>query len=74
MHLFKEHLGLLPEKLDQHNESREQINSQMNADNLVMDPLDDNFFYNVWEATATNNTSIYRRVFHCVPDDTGKNK
>jgi hypothetical protein len=46
----------------------------LEADNLVMDPLDDSFIDHVWNLTAETNTIIYRNVFHCVPDDSGKKK
>ncbi|ORX62840.1 phospholipase D/nuclease [Hesseltinella vesiculosa] len=59
LHLFKEHLGLLHGHL-----------TEREADEVVMDPLDDEFLENVWNKTAKGNTRIYRRVFHCVPDDT----
>ncbi|CAO3596857.1 unnamed protein product [Absidia cylindrospora] len=71
MHLFKEHLGLLPESVDhQDNGYGEFKYSTLEADNLVMDPLDDAFYRHVWYQTADINTHIYRDVFHCVPDDT----
>ncbi|KAG9048406.1 Phospholipase D1 [Tulasnella sp. UAMH 9824] len=33
------------------------------------DPLDSRFWKDVWCATAVHNTEIYRKVFHCTPDD-----
>ncbi|KAG8716450.1 Phospholipase D1 [Ceratobasidium sp. 423] len=33
------------------------------------DPVCDEFFKDVWAATAIHNTEIYRKVFHCTPDD-----
>ncbi|KAG8909007.1 Phospholipase D1 [Tulasnella sp. 403] len=33
------------------------------------DPLDPKFVNDVWIATAVHNTEIYRKVFHCTPDD-----
>ncbi|KAJ7069910.1 phospholipase D, partial [Mycena amicta] len=33
------------------------------------DPICDEFWKNVWVASATHNTEIYRKVFHAVPDD-----
>ena len=61
MQLFKEHLGILNSGHD-----------KQHQDSLVMDPVHDGFYYNVWTKTAKDNTEIYRRVFRCVPDDTGK--
>lgn len=42
------------------------------SDAIVMDPLDDDFYYNYWHRIAIRNTQIYRSLFRCVPDDTGK--
>ena len=61
MQLFKEHLGILNSGHD-----------KKYQDSLVTDPLHDGFYYNVWAKTAKDNTEIYRHLFHCVPDDTGK--
>lgn len=36
--------------------------------NLLQDPLSPDF-WKLWSETAKENTEIYRRVFHCVPDD-----
>ncbi|CCO37404.1 hypothetical protein BN14_11560 [Rhizoctonia solani AG-1 IB] len=33
------------------------------------DPVCDDFFKDVWVAAAVHNTEIYRKVFHCTPDD-----
>ncbi|KAH7340733.1 hypothetical protein B0J17DRAFT_694350 [Rhizoctonia solani] len=33
------------------------------------DPVCDDFFKDVWVASAVHNTEIYRKVFHCTPDD-----
>ncbi|KAJ7147560.1 phospholipase D [Mycena crocata] len=33
------------------------------------DPICDEFWKNVWVASATHNTEIYRKVFHAIPDD-----
>ncbi|KAI9496363.1 hypothetical protein BDB00DRAFT_758785, partial [Zychaea mexicana] len=61
MQLFKEHLGLLNSGEDKERQ-----------DAIVMDPLHDEFYYGVWTKTAKDNTEIYRTLFKCVPDDTGK--
>ncbi|KAK1750836.1 phospholipase D1 [Echria macrotheca] len=34
----------------------------------MRDPLNDNFYENVWCRAAENNTKIYRRVFRVMPD------
>ncbi|KAJ7163385.1 phospholipase D [Mycena filopes] len=33
------------------------------------DPISDEFWKNVWVASAAHNTEIYRKVFHAIPDD-----
>ncbi|KAF8208791.1 hypothetical protein K438DRAFT_1667027 [Mycena galopus ATCC 62051] len=33
------------------------------------DPICDAFWKDVWVASATHNTEIYRKVFHAIPDD-----
>ncbi|KAG8947797.1 Phospholipase D1 [Tulasnella sp. 424] len=33
------------------------------------DPLDSRFWNDLWCDTAVHNTEIYRKVFHCTPDD-----
>lgn len=33
------------------------------------DPLDENFYYDIWLRTAQRNTSLFREVFRCQPDD-----
>lgn len=66
MQLFKEHLGLVNTSMSK------TFNYEQRQNIAVMDPLDDGFYYNVWKRTAEKNTSIYRELFKCVPDDTGK--
>ncbi|KAK1762948.1 phospholipase D [Phialemonium atrogriseum] len=34
----------------------------------MRDPLNQSFYDDIWSKTAENNTKIYRRVFHCMPD------
>lgn len=66
MQLFKEHLGLLK------NTESESSDYAIRKDVSVMDPLDDEFYFNVWNKTAEGNTLVYRELFKCVPDDTGR--
>lgn len=33
------------------------------------DPLSNEFYYNMWERIADQNTLYFREVFHCQPDD-----
>lgn len=39
-------------------------------DAAALDPLSDHTYNNIWLKRATTNTSIYRQLFRCVPDDT----
>jgi len=81
-HIFKEHLGLLNE--DDHEKvttvcypppltldtfSEQELYELSKNDEKVIDPLSNNFI-NLWQQTATVNTEAFRKVFHCVPDDT----
>ncbi|KAL8418167.1 hypothetical protein RB594_001691 [Gaeumannomyces avenae] len=34
----------------------------------MLDPLTSSFYDDVWARVADNNTKIFRRVFHCMPD------
>jgi len=40
-------------------------------DSILIDPLSDEF-YNYWSSRANENTEIYRKIFHCIPDDQGE--
>lgn len=33
------------------------------------DPISDEFYYDMWERIADQNTMLYREIFHCQPDD-----
>ncbi|KAG8195897.1 hypothetical protein JTE90_001132 [Oedothorax gibbosus] len=52
--LFREHLGLL----DKNSQSID-----------VRDPVSGSFYKDVWIKTAALNTSIYEKVFRCIPSD-----
>jgi len=41
---------------------------QGNSDAALHDPLSD-AFWKLWDGTAHNNTSVYRKLFHNLPDD-----
>lgn len=77
MQLFKEHLGLLNCGHNKNGPEREDsigvdgYRNMKQEDIVVMDPLHDEFYYDIWNRTAESNTLIYRDVFRCVPDDTG---
>ncbi|GKU13535.1 unnamed protein product [Fusarium langsethiae] len=36
--------------------------------NCMIDPVNPNFFDEIWNRAAQNNTKLYRRVFRCMPD------
>jgi predicted ester cyclase len=80
MELFKEHLGLLncaSTTIDSNHDEEDYIGvdgyrNMKREDAVVMDPLHDEFYFDIWDKTAEKNTLIYRDVFKCVPDDTGK--
>ncbi|KAI8097388.1 uncharacterized protein BX664DRAFT_292887 [Halteromyces radiatus] len=52
------------------NQGKDSNDEQQRLDAMALDPLSDQCYYNVWRKTAESNTLIYRRLFHCVPDDT----
>ena len=39
-------------------------------DKLLLDPLSEDFYWSCLNHRAASNTSIYRDLFHCIPDDT----
>ncbi|KAK3939806.1 hypothetical protein QBC46DRAFT_140642 [Diplogelasinospora grovesii] len=78
--LFRKHLGLLPDqRWDAANNNWTPVTRSGNeydwgspADELVRDPLDPRFL-SLWRATARQNTEIFSKVFHPVPNDAVKN-
>ncbi|KAF3760618.1 hypothetical protein M406DRAFT_20787, partial [Cryphonectria parasitica EP155] len=46
-----------------------QIKPAVIDKDCMKDPLDPEFYDNVWNRIAENNTKIYRQVFHCMPDN-----
>lgn len=56
--IFREHLGL-----------RANIGEELNPKDPLCDPVCDMFFKEVWLKTAARNTSIFEKVFRCVPND-----
>ena len=76
--LFKEHLGLLGDQI--HHESTSGNchppplpldPKSFEVDELLKDPVSDEFYKGIWLKTAWTNTEAFRDVFHCYPDDTG---
>ncbi|KAA6413790.1 MAG: phospholipase D [Lasallia pustulata] len=35
----------------------------------MLDPLNDSFYLDIWQAVADNNTKLFRTVFRCMPDN-----
>lgn len=80
-YLWREHLGMLPpQELDASNDPNAQPpgddspNDPHDEDEswkLVEDPLSDEL-WNTWTKQATENTLVYRQLFHADPDDHGK--
>jgi phospholipase D1/2 len=64
VHLFKEHLGLLP------SQQKGGVESP-SSDISVEDPASDEFYLNTWMKAAINNTQLYRQVFggEMIPTD-----
>jgi hypothetical protein len=47
-----------------------RYDSKLDTENqLVLDPLSDSFYLDIWRSAAMSNTEIYRDTFRCVPDD-----
>ncbi|KAF7727305.1 hypothetical protein EC973_007821 [Apophysomyces ossiformis] len=76
--LWKEHLGLIPDRpTDEVTAAMlplpvPQEDEEDEDDEKVMDPLDDDTLA-YWNEVAKTNTEAFRHVFHCVPDDTVTN-
>ncbi|KAL7358887.1 phospholipase D Active site domain-containing protein [Histoplasma ohiense] len=77
--LCRKHLGLLPvqdyERSTANSEPVGVPNSyDMNSpeNQIVIDPLSDTF-QSLWNSRAKQNTEVYRKVFHAVPDDKIRN-
>ncbi|KAK3390206.1 hypothetical protein B0H63DRAFT_108320 [Podospora didyma] len=74
--LFRKHLGLLPDqRWDAADANWTPVTHELNqydwgspADELVRDPMDQNFRA-LWQNTARENTRIFSKVFHPVPND-----
>ncbi|KAF0441996.1 phospholipase D/nuclease [Gigaspora margarita] len=47
----------------------EHIGLSDDKEHLVVDPICDSFYKNLWLNKAKYNTKIFRNIFHCIPDD-----
>lgn len=45
------------------------MNMPVVSNECMVDPISDGFFNKVWHTVAENNTSIFRSVFRCMPDN-----
>ena len=78
--LFRKHLGLLPfqdwTKPDANflpiNKDPNQYDWGTPSDLLVRDVLSHEFS-SLWNGTASTNTEVFAKAFHCVPDDRVRN-
>ncbi|CAH0048808.1 unnamed protein product [Clonostachys solani] len=75
-HIFRKHLGLLPDqRWDRPDDNWRPVDQSPNhydwgsiSDRLVQDPLHPNF-QRLWAGTAKVNTETFSRAFHPVPND-----
>lgn len=77
--LMRKHLGLLPPQDYQRPDSSfEPVGVPIQFDfdcpesKIVADPLADSM-QSLWNSRARNNTEVFRKVFHAVPDDHVRN-
>ncbi|EER25243.1 Phospholipase D active site motif containing protein [Coccidioides posadasii C735 delta SOWgp] len=77
--LCRKHLGLIPAQDYQRPDANfepvgvpNQYDLGSPEDRVVADPLSDTF-QSLWNSRARQNTEVYRKVFHAVPDDTVRN-
>lgn len=78
--IFRKHLGLLPfQGWTSPDANFTPISKELNAydwdspsDRLVQDVLSPEFT-SLWEGTASTNTEVFGKAFHCVPADNVKN-
>lgn len=63
------HSGLAAVPQQQQQELTQAKEVPLTADQVVMDPLSDDFYEGWWTRVAKTNTEIFREVFHCVPDN-----
>ncbi|TPP62666.1 Phospholipase D, partial [Fasciola gigantica] len=57
--LMAEHLGVLP--------TLERVNRDEWSDELLNDPVCDEFYNGVWQATAQRNSDLFEEVFNVIP-------
>ncbi|WEW61226.1 phospholipase D [Emydomyces testavorans] len=77
--LCRKHLGLIPAQDYQRPDANfepvgvpNQYDMGSPEDRIVADPLSDTF-QSLWNSRAKQNTEVYRKVFHAVPDDSVRN-
>lgn len=75
-YVFRKHLGLLKHQaVDAADANWTPVSANPNTydfgspeDRIVRDPLSPEFL-ELWRRTATTNTEVFSRAFHCVPND-----
>ena len=77
--LCRKHLGLLPVQDFQRPDANfepvgipNEYDLNAPENHVVADPLSDTF-QSLWNSRARQNTEVFRKVFHAVPDDTVRN-
>jgi phospholipase D1/2 len=78
--IFRKHLGLLPpqdwtkptDNFLPINKAPNSYDWNSTSDVLVQDPLSADFD-KLWTSTASTNTEVFAKAFHCVPDDRIRN-
>lgn len=58
-----------PQHQHHHEAKKATAEDPSRADEIVMDPLHDDFYDGWWKRVAATNTAIFREVFRCVPDN-----
>ncbi|EPS42367.1 hypothetical protein H072_3671 [Dactylellina haptotyla CBS 200.50] len=77
--LWREHLGLLPpQELDPKDDPNVQLPGEGDYEfhedeksKIVDDPLNEEL-WDMWTRQAHDNTTIFRELFHCIPDNSVK--
>jgi len=77
--IFREHLGLMPDTTQRllcHMPPHQRPFTPRATDpymlkihDMLADPLSKQF-WDLWTGVSAKNTTVYRNMFHCVPDDT----
>lgn len=61
--------GACPEDAGEMNPLVADMRRPIVGKDCMRDPLNDSFYLETWQATAENNTRLFRMVFRCMPDN-----